>query len=92
MKDSRKFITPEEAIGLLNDGDQIHTIRNTGGVLFGADYNREKLIERINANPDKLEIGGETCRSMKHGLILNDGGFLFIETSEEKLNAFDPVN
>lgn len=87
----RKFITPEEAINLLNDGEQVHTFRNPNGILLGCDVDRESIIERLKSNPDKIEIGGETCRSMKHALILEDNGFLFIETNEEKLNLFDPV-
>lgn len=87
----RRFITPKEAIGLLNEGDNIHTFRNTTGMLIGADHSRESIIESINSNPDKIEIGGSACRSMKHGLIVDVDGFLFIETNEEKLNKFDPV-
>ena len=86
-----RFITPKEAISLLNDDEQIHTFRITNGMLIGADHDRESLIERLEANPDNIQIGGEQCRRMKHGLIVEDGGYLFIETNEEKLNAFDPI-
>lgn len=91
-KDDRRFITPQEAISLLNDGDTVHTFRNLGGMLIGADWSRENIIETLKSNPDKIEIGGEGCRGMNHGLILNDNGFLFIETNEEKLNEFDPIS
>ena len=87
----KRFITPEEAINLLNNDEQIHTFRNPNSMLIGADHDRESIIERLEANPDKIQIGGEQCRRMKHGLILEDGGYLFIETNEEKLNAFDPL-
>lgn len=87
----KRLITPDEAINLLNEDEHIHTFRNPNGMLLGADWNRVGLIERIRANPDKLEIGGDMCRGMKHGLILHDDGILFIETNEEKLNAFDPI-
>jgi len=54
----RRFITPDEAISLLKEGEEIHTYRDAPGVLFGADHDRERLIEKIKANPNKLEIGG----------------------------------
>ena len=92
MSNDRRFITPEEAISLLNDGDTIHTFRNSPGMLMGADHSRKSILKTINDNPDKIEIGGEGCRSMNHGLVVNDDGPLFIETNEEKLNAFDPIN
>jgi len=88
---SRKFITPEEAISLLNDGEEIHTFRNPNGMLIGCDISRENIVERLKSNPDKIELGGDMCKSMKHGIVLEDDGFLFIETNEEKLNAFDPI-
>jgi len=88
----KRFITPKEAISLLNDDKQIHTFRNpTNGILLGCNNSRESIIERLEANPDKIEIGGDACRRMEHGIALDDRGYLFIETNEEKLNAFDPL-
>lgn len=87
----RKFITPEEAINLLNDTEEIHTFRNPNGMLIGCDISKNSIIEILKSNPGKIEIGGETCRIMNHALIVEDGGFLFIETNEEKLNLFDPL-
>ena len=91
MENDRKFITPKEAINLLNDGDRIHTFRDPSGMLMGCDVDRDKIIKMIEDNPDKLEIGGEGCRGMKHALVINDEGILFVETNEEKLNKFDPI-
>jgi len=82
-----RFITPDEAIDLLIDGEEIHTFRNQNGILIGCDIERESIIERLKANPAKIEIGGETCRKLNHGIVLEDGtGYLFIETDQEKLN------
>lgn len=86
---SKRMITPEQAINLLNDGDTIHTFNNPSGMLIGADHDRSRVIEKINRNSANLEIGGDACRRMKHGLVINDGSLLFIETNEEKLNQFD---
>jgi len=87
----KKFITPEEAIALLNEGEFIHTYRNPAGMLIGCDIKRQDLIDRINANPEKLQIGGDACRQINHALVLEENGYLFIETNAEKLNEFDPL-
>jgi len=88
----KKFITPADAISLLKDGEDIHTFRNPNGILIGCDIDRKKIIELLNNNPDKIELGGEMCKKLNHGVILYDNkGYLFIETDFEKLNAFDPI-
>lgn len=45
----RRFITPDEAINLLDEGKQIHTFRNPGGMLIGADCSRESIIEKLKS-------------------------------------------
>lgn len=93
-KDDRRFLTAQEAITLLNDGENIHTFTNPGtGLLFGCDISRERMLQMINNPNNKIEIGGENARAIKHGIVLweNDEGYMFIETNEEKLNAFDPI-
>ncbi len=88
----QRTISAEEAIALLPDGKQIHTYRNPAGMLIGADHSRKSLIADIKKYEYTLELCGDLCRSMKHGLALaDDVGYLFIETDEEKLNAFDPI-
>ena len=91
MSNKRKFITPEEAISLLKKSSQIHTFRNTGNILIGCDWRKKEVIKTLKANPDKIEIGGEQCRSMGHGLVVDSGGYLFIETDDKALNKFDPL-
>lgn len=88
----KRFITFEEATNLLNDGEDIHTFRNGGGMLIGADRSREGILKTMKQHESTLQIGGDMCRKMKHGLILEDSvGYLFIETNEEKLNALDQL-
>lgn len=88
----RKFITPEQAISLLKEAEEIHTFRNPNGILIGCDIDRESIIEKLKLYSDKIEIGGEACRNLQHGIVLKDSrGYLFIETDMEKLDAFDPV-
>lgn len=91
----RKFISAEEAIDLLPKGECIHTFYNESFGLIGADWDRDDLIEKIKTS-DKIELTGETARSMNHGIAVynNDtkwhSDILFVETDKDKLEKFDP--
>lgn len=86
----RVFLTVEQAISCLNDGEYIHTFANPGGTLLGCDISRESLIDHFNEAPDKIEIGGEMARSMKHGLVVMlSNGPMFVEANEEKLKEYE---
>lgn len=91
MQDERVFLTVEQAVSCLKEGDNIHTfVQPNGAMLLGCDISRSGIIETLNANPDKIEIGGESCRSMGHGLIVwRNNEPMFIEADEEKLKEFD---
>lgn len=81
MSDDREFLTAEQALAMLPDGDSIHTFVPSagGGVLIGADWGREAIEEYIHTHP--VELSGETATRMKHGLAAKRGdGWLFIET------------
>lgn len=93
-KDEKRMISVDEATELLPEGDHIHTFRNPGpNALIGADISREKIIQVITANAKTLQIGGDACRTMGHGLVIIDElGPLFIATDRTKLDSFDPVN
>lgn len=87
-KDREKIlITPDEAITLLPDGDQIHTFRSGTGILIGADWSRKSIIEALRNNPDMIEIGGDGCKSMGHGLVCwtSNTDPLFIEADKDKV-------
>lgn len=91
----KKYISVEEAIKLLPDGETIHTFY--GGVaLIGAEWERQDVIDKLKS-VDKIEIAGEFTRRMGHGLaVYNDNAeylsdVLFIETDKKKLDAFDPI-
>lgn len=91
----KKIITSEEAIELLPEGDEIHTFYNKGMMIIGADWEREDVIEKLEA-VDVIELTVECARSMKHRICAYNHGclqdeILFIETDMEKLNAFDPL-
>jgi len=88
----RRKLTFKEAKALLNKGKYVHTYRQGGYALFSADWLKKDLLEAMKKNESTLEIGGELCRKMKHGLVLKDSaGHLFIETDMDKLNSFDPT-
>lgn len=92
MKQDRRYITPDEAMNLISDGDDVHTFRNSSGFLLGCDVSRKSIEQIFKDNPDKIEIGGPTSRTMKHAIVVEDSvGLLFIEHNEEKLNQFDPL-
>ena len=45
MKDERVFLSPEQAIALLPEGDEIHTFRQGGATcLLGAGMSRKNII------------------------------------------------
>ena len=95
MTMKRRFITADEAIDLLPEGDSIHTFYNESFGLIGADWDRADILQKL-IESDKIEITGPEARSMGHGLAVynNDTKWqkdvLFIETDKEKLDAFDP--
>lgn len=82
-------ISALEAISLLNDGDDyVHTFRNPGFGLIGCDHKRESIIESIN-KAEIIQLTGKMAKGMKHGMVIDEGGLLFIETDEDKLNEFE---
>lgn len=94
-KSKKTFITADEAIELLPEGENIHTFRQSGLALIGADWLREEIIDLIRKS-DCLELTGGGARSMGHGLATYDhdakmqSDILFVETDMEKLQALDP--
>jgi hypothetical protein len=80
MDDKQKYITHEEAIAMLPDGDTIHTFKSPyPGVMLGADWTRDEIIKCIkNLKP---QLSGYHAASTNHALCVKDGaGYLFIET------------
>lgn len=94
-KDGKKFLTIEEAKALLPDGKTIHTFYSTGICLVGCDWDRADILQKL-VEVDKIELAGDSARSMGHGLaVYKDGAklidVLFIETDKDKIDAFDPL-
>lgn len=91
MEEKKVFLTPEQAESVLLKGDNIHTFRSGERILIGADWSRRSIIEAFNKNPDKIEIGGPSCKNMGHGLVVwtSENDPLFVECDTEKLEAFE---
>lgn len=93
----KKFLTSEEAIELLPDGDEIHTFYNFPMGLVGADWRREDIIEKLKGENNQIEVCGESARALNHGICVYSKGetiqsnILFIETNMDKLNELDPL-
>lgn len=90
----KKYITAEQAIGILPDGDNIHTFYNPGFGLMGADWGRTKIIDKLQKS-DHLELTGPSAKGMGHGLCAYDDSakyqsdILFIETDTERLKLLE---
>lgn len=80
----RVQVPEEKAIDLLPEGDTIHTFRVAGHNMIGADWSRERILDRIKTHG--VEYSGDNARRLNHGLCSWDtaAGWLFIETRREK--------
>lgn len=68
------------AVAQLPDNDRVHTFRQVGGILLGADYGRPALILEMQ-QAKEIHVTGPAAQAMNHGLaIFDDHGWLFIET------------
>lgn len=76
----RVKLSTEEAITMLPKRDTIHTFRNPGpGMLVGADWTRDEIIESVELYG--AELSGEKATQMGHGMLIRDDhGYVFIET------------
>lgn len=79
----RVFLTAEEALAMLPDGEYIHVLDNPHpGVISGADWKRDDVLSLIENNI--CELAGPMATSMGHGLAVGgDDGVWFVQTKEE---------
>jgi len=74
----RRVLTKEEVISMLPDGN-IHTFRQAGNTLIGADWERNSMLKAINKY--EVELTGEQAASMGHGMAFcDDLGWVFVQT------------
>ena len=75
-----EYLTYDEAVALLPDGEQIHTFLDGGLALIGADWDRQQVLDLLAATSQR-EVTGPGAQSMGHGLAAyRDGEPVFIET------------
>lgn len=77
------YLTAEQAIAMLPDGDEIHTYMNPAvDVLAGANWSRERVVELIESGA-QCGLAGPLATRMGHGLVvMHETGPLFVETRE----------
>lgn len=83
MSDTRAKLTYEQAVQLLPDGEDIHTFRQAGPAILGADIEREALLEVLRT-ARCIESSGPMAQALGHGLAVNEdrGGLLFVATRQ----------
>lgn len=76
----RVFLTVEQAIEMLPDREEIHTLHPCNFGLVGGDWGKQDVIDQIKKY--KPELSGKLATSMGHKLCLGDypDYGLFIET------------
>ena len=53
----RLYLTKEQALSALPEGESVHCFVSGGSILFGADWGR-KQVEQYIEEADSVEIGG----------------------------------
>ena len=90
----KTYITAEQAISVLPDGDTVHTFYNPGFGLVGADWSKEDITDKLRRS-DIIELTGPAARGMGHGMCVYSkdtkwqSDILFIETDEERVAALE---
>lgn len=90
MEEERIFLTKEQALECLviQDG-LVHNFRPFPMGLVGADWEIES-VEKLLEEAEEIEIGGENCRSMNHGLaVLKNKQVYFFEADNKKLAKYE---
>ena len=74
-------IDVEEAIAMLPDNDQVHVVKDMGGIHLGANWDKKDVIEAFEKHGALLT--GPAATSINHGLaFIDDDGTWFVETKE----------
>lgn len=84
MNSETRLLTYGEAVALLPDGGQIHTLLGRGHALTGADWDRGAVLALLE-NTSRREITGPAAQATGHGLAAfrSDGVPVFIETRKD---------
>lgn len=83
MSRNRIIVLKKFAIKRLPAGDRIHTFRQSGPMMIGADWARADILKLFEKHV--IYETGPKAQGMNHGLaIIDDIGALFIETKPQK--------
>jgi hypothetical protein len=83
MSDNIVFLSYEQAVSLLPDGDDVHVFLNPNGMLVGADWSRQSVLDMLKVGTSQL--GGDMCLRMGHGLVCeNKERFHFVATRPQE--------
>ena len=90
----KTYITAEQALSVLPDGDTVHTFYNPGFGLVVADWSKEDITDKFRSS-DIIELTGPAARGMGHGICVYNkdtkwqSDILFVETDEDRLAALE---
>ena len=90
MEEEKKFLTIEQALDclIIKDG-QVHNFVPASFGIIGADWGIEEVKECFK-EAEHIEIGGEQCRAMGHGIAVIKGkNIYFFEADNAKLDKYD---
>lgn len=89
----RVFLTPDEAISVLPDGEYVHVFIS-GAMLLGANWRRAD-VEKLIREAERIEIAGEVARGIGHGLCVYPAGvkyardLRFVATDSDRLDLIE---
>ena len=77
MSNEKEFVTYDQAVSMLPDGDDIHTFKNSGLALLGADWRRSQVLDFFREHEGEIELSGATATAMGHGLAHEQSRLFF---------------
>ena len=88
--DDKMIITPEDAEGLLPEGDTVHNFIQSGNTFLGCDFGRDAAVKAFK-NASLIEIGGPACKRMRHPIVVwePDNRYSFFEADMAKVEALE---
>ena len=82
--DEPVLLTYDEAVALLPDGNEIHTVMQAGPTLIGADWDRKDVLTLLRESP-RRDVTDPAAQKSGHVLAAydQDGRIVFIETKDQ---------
>lgn len=89
-EEKRIFLTPQQARDcLVIEDKQVHNFMQAIFGLIGADWHIYDVEELLD-NATSIEIGGEHCRKLGHGIVaIKNGESYFFEADNDKLEKLE---